>query len=75
MFLVVKITLLFGFGIFACNRVDAQTYDLIDYNFNGTPAHGVKIKTNIPFLSGGSMPTVHLEIFVERKNQEMNRFK
>jgi hypothetical protein len=39
----------------------AQTYDLVDYYYNGTPVHGVKIKTNIPFQNYDAMPTVRIE--------------
>lgn len=54
--------LLFVFVIAALPKIGiAQTYDLVDYYINGTPTNGVKIKTNIPFQNGGSMPTIHIE--------------
>ena len=40
-----------------------QTYDLINYNLNGTPVNGIKIKTQIPFVNSGTMPTVRIEGF------------
>lgn len=44
--------------IFTCK---AQMHNnVIDYNFNGTPFNGVKIKTNLPFTDGSQMPTIHI---------------
>jgi len=40
----------------------AQYYnDVLSYKFNGTPDHGVKINTNIPFVTNQQMPTIILE--------------
>lgn len=39
----------------------AQRYEVVNYNLNSTPVNGIKIKTMIPFINGGSMPTVHIE--------------
>jgi hypothetical protein len=39
----------------------SQIYNPINYNFNGTPTYGVKIKTNFPFTSGSQMPTIIIE--------------
>jgi hypothetical protein len=39
----------------------SQIYNPINYNFNGTPTYGVKIKTNLPFITGSQMPTVIIE--------------
>lgn len=39
----------------------AQFLDVIDYNFNGTPTNGIKIKTNLPFSNGSQMPTIIME--------------
>ena len=41
----------------------AQNYTPLDYNFNGTPTHGIKIKTNLPFQHGVGMPTIMIEGF------------
>lgn len=41
--------------------VKAQSYDVLNYNFNGTPVHGVNIKTNLPFLNGIQMVTMKIE--------------
>ena len=39
----------------------AQNYDhVLNYAMNGTPTHGVKIKTNIPYTNGSQMPTVSI---------------
>nr|WP_121273835.1 hypothetical protein [Pedobacter schmidteae] len=39
----------------------AQSYDVLNYNFNGTPDHGVNIRTNLPFLSGVQMVTLKID--------------
>ncbi len=42
--------------------VSAQNYDpIINYYYNGTPTHGVKIKTNLPFTNSHHMPTLIIE--------------
>lgn len=38
-----------------------QVYNPVNYNFNGTPTYGVKIKTNLPYVSGSQMPTIIIE--------------
>ena len=39
-----------------------QNYsNIVNYNFNGTPTYGVKIKTNLPFENGSQMPTIKIE--------------
>ncbi len=39
-----------------------QNYTPVEsYYLNGTPIHGVKIKTEIPFVNGWAMPTVIIE--------------
>lgn len=43
-------------------NVQAQSYeDVLNYNLDGTPVNGVKIKTNIPFENGAEMPTIIIE--------------
>ncbi len=42
---------------------NAQSYDVLNYYMNGTPANGVKIKTNILFQSQGQMPVVKIDGF------------
>lgn len=40
----------------------AQYYnDILSYKFNDIPENGIKIKTNIPFVSNKQMPTIMLE--------------
>jgi hypothetical protein len=40
----------------------AQNYNnLLNYNFNGTPTYGIKIKTNLPYSSGTQMPTISIK--------------
>jgi len=41
--------------------VQAQVYEALSYNFNGTPSQGVKIKTNLPFTNGSQMMTLNIE--------------
>ncbi|WP_407487812.1 hypothetical protein [Elizabethkingia anophelis] len=42
--------------------IKAQNYNpIINYSFNDTPIHGVKIKTNIPFINQQAMPTIVIE--------------
>jgi hypothetical protein len=36
---------------------------VITYDLNGTPSHGVKIKTQLPFTNGSQMPTIIIEGF------------
>lgn len=40
----------------------AQNYNpIINYNLNGTPANGIKIKTNILYSNGSQMPNIIIE--------------
>ncbi len=48
-------------AFFSVGTIQSQSYDVLNYNFNGTPVNGVKIKTNIPFVSGTHMPTLRIE--------------
>ncbi len=48
-------------AVFIMATAMAQSYDVLNYNFNGTPVNGIKIKTNIPFTSGTHMPTLRIE--------------
>lgn len=49
-------------GLACLQKVHAQSYDdVLNYNLNGTPTNGVKIKTNLPFQSGVEMPTIIIE--------------
>ena len=42
--------------------IKAQNYNpIINYSFNDTPVHGVKIITNIPFINQQGMPTIIIE--------------
>ena len=42
-------------------NVKAQNYpNILNYHMNGTPTHGVKIKTNLPFTPGTQMPTISI---------------
>jgi hypothetical protein len=50
------------FGLLFINLGIAQNYNpIINYRFDGTPVHGVKIKTNIPFENSQGMPTITIE--------------
>ena len=35
--------------------------DVLSYRFNGTPANGIKIETNMPYASSQQMPTIMIE--------------
>ncbi|MBF0576822.1 hypothetical protein [Dysgonomonas sp. GY617] len=40
----------------------SQNYpNIVNYNFNGTPNYGVKIRTNLPFVNSSQMPAVKIE--------------
>jgi len=57
-----KKLLFFIFLIFITSTIFSQVYNpVVNYYYNGTPSHGVKVKTNIPFQHGLGMPTVILE--------------
>jgi hypothetical protein len=49
--------------MFIITSANAQSFNdtLLTYHFNGTPANGVKIKTNMPFTNGTQMPTLVFE--------------
>jgi hypothetical protein len=48
--------------VLVTSNLNAQVYNsVVNYYIQRTPAHGVKIKTNIPFQHGLGMPTVILE--------------
>lgn len=51
--------LLFFIGV---SFIFGQNYpNIVNYNFNGTPTYGVKIKTNLPFENSSQMPTIKIE--------------
>lgn len=51
----------------------AQNYNpIINYNFNGTPQHGIKIKTNLPFQNFSQMPTIIIEGYNYGKRRTIN---
>ena len=54
--------LLFLSLLFTANiLLSGQVYNPINYNFNGTPTYGIKIKTNLPFADFTQMPTLIIE--------------
>jgi hypothetical protein len=56
--------LVFGvYFLFIAMQLKAQSYDVLNYNYNGTPAYGVKIKTNLPFADYSQMVTLRIEGF------------
>ncbi len=56
-----KVFLLIGLVILTISA-QAQNYpNILNYNYNGTPTHGVKIRTNIPYTNGSQMPTIHIQ--------------
>jgi hypothetical protein len=51
----------------------AQNYNpVLNYNFNGTPVNGVKIKTNLPFSNWSQMPTIIIEGYNYVTSQTIN---
>jgi hypothetical protein len=59
-----KKTLLTFLWVMSFIIVYAQNYpNIVNYNFNGTPTNGVKIKTNIPFVAATQMPTITIQGF------------
>jgi len=56
-----QLALFFATILFALT-IKAQNYDnILNYSINGTPSHGVKIKTNLPFVPDGGMPTITIK--------------
>ncbi|MGV8879643.1 MAG: hypothetical protein ACOH2A_11495 [Sphingobacteriaceae bacterium] len=55
-----KITVFFSL-IFSISAAYAQNYEVLNYNMNGTPVNGVKIKTKMPFTSGSPMPFIKID--------------
>ncbi|MBW8683466.1 hypothetical protein [Chitinophaga rhizophila] len=58
-----SILYLVAFLFLSITTVKAQMYDVLDYNIQGTPVNGVKIKTNLPFTTSSHMPTIIIEGF------------
>jgi len=46
---------------YSYTSLKAQSYEPLQYSFNGTPTYGVKIRTNIPYCNGCQMPTLRFE--------------
>jgi hypothetical protein len=50
------------FALFFVAILKAQNYNnILNYNYNATPTHGVKIKTNLPVIQGSQMPTIWIK--------------
>jgi hypothetical protein len=57
-------TIFIVLGMSICLNASAQNYsNILNYALNGTPIHGVKIKTNLPFQPGQHMPAIHISGF------------
>jgi len=56
-----RLSILALIGLLSLVGIQAQNYNPISYYRNGTPTHGIKIKTKLPFQHGLGMPTVMLE--------------
>lgn len=39
----------------------AQSYEVLNYNFNGTPNYGINIRTNLPFANYSQMVSLKIE--------------
>jgi hypothetical protein len=51
----------------------AQNFDnILNYHINGTPTHGVKIKTNLPFVPDGGMPTITIKGYSYGPSEPIN---
>jgi hypothetical protein len=58
----IKKSSLLAFFVFSLYSISyGQVYNPINYNYNGTPTYGIKIKTNLPFTNGSQMPTLIIE--------------
>jgi hypothetical protein len=58
----IKKSSLLAFFVFSLYSISyGQVYNPINYNYNGTPTYGIKIKTNLPFTNGSQMPTLIVE--------------
>jgi len=55
-----KITVLI-LSIFFYSFCSAQSYEVLNFNINGTPNNGVNIKTKLPFTNISQMVTLHIE--------------
>jgi len=55
-----KLTILIIFTLISIFSY-GQSYDVLNYNFNGTPTYGINIKTNLPFVNLSQMITLHIE--------------
>ncbi len=42
-------------------HIGSNHLNVANYNFNGTPTNGIKIRTNLPYTNGSQMPTVVIE--------------
>jgi len=42
-------------------NINGHRIGLVSYNNNGTPTHGVKIKTNLPFQNSSQMPAISIK--------------
>jgi len=51
----------------------SQNYDnIVNYNINGTPTYGAKIKTNLPFWNMVAMPTIKIEGYAYNQPATIN---
>ncbi|MCF2875157.1 MULTISPECIES: hypothetical protein [unclassified Tenacibaculum] len=62
---------LFFIALLFSLSLSAQNYTPLNYYFNGTPTHGVKIKTNLPYTDGSQMPTIIIEGYNYGKSQSI----
>jgi hypothetical protein len=54
-------------------HVKAQYYDnVLNYNINGTPLNGIKVKTNLPFTNSSQMPTIFIEGYSYSTGEPIN---
>lgn len=56
-------TYFFVFLLFIQAISYSQRYSCLDYYYNNSATHGIKIFTNLPFQNSNQMPTIHFEGF------------
>ncbi|HPR10604.1 MAG TPA: hypothetical protein PLJ04_03420, partial [Candidatus Saccharibacteria bacterium] len=42
-------------------RAGGNYYNVVSYNYNGTPTNAIKIKTNLPYTNSSQMPTINIK--------------
>lgn len=64
-----KRIILFVFIVVSSLQLHGQSYDVLNYSYNGTPKNGIKIVTNIPYRSQSQMPTLTINGYIYGKSK------